>query len=377
MTLPGGILLAVPLTPSVPEDPDRPLTPATLAVVAGRPARVPDAPFSVPVTFASTYHAGGELEYGRYGNPTWEAFEEAVGALEGGSAVAFASGLAAISAVLSLLPEGAVVVAPVSAYSGTTAQLGERTAAGRTAVRAVDVADAAAVAAAIAGPDRAADLVWLESPTNPNLELADITAAAVASTSAGALLVVDNTFATPLLQRPLDLGADLVVHSATKMIAGHSDVVLGVVVTRDEGLRRRLDDHRRLHGAIPGPMETWLALRGLRTLPLRIERAQATARVLAARLAGHPAVQVVRYPGFAAMISVELAGGAGAADALAAGVRLWMHATSLGGVESTLERRRRWPGESTAVSESLVRLSVGIEDVEDLWSDLDRALRAR
>ena len=340
-------------------------------MVAGRPERVADAPFNEPVTFASTYNAGGAMEYGRYGNPTWSAFEDANGALEGGHARAFSSGLAAISAVLSLLPEGAVVVAPESAYTGTRAQLDERVAAGRAKLRLVSVADAAAVAAAARG----ADLVWLESPTNPNLDVADIPAAARACTSSGALLVVDNTFATPILQRPLELGADLVVHSVTKLIAGHSDVVLGVVVTRDEALLGRIDDHRRLHGAIPGPMETWLALRGLRTLALRVERAQANAAVLAERLAGHPAVDLVRYPGVAAMVSIEVAGGADGADAMVERVRLWNHATSLGGVESSLERRRRWPSESPAVSDSLVRLSVGIEDVDDLWADLVQALR--
>ncbi len=346
------------------------LSPATLAVVAGRPARVPDAPFNEPVTFASTYNAGGVLEYGRYGNPTWSAFEEAIGALEGGQARAFASGLAAISAVLSLLPEGAVIVAPDNAYSGTRSQIDERVAAGRATVRLVAVDDSAAVAAATVG----SDMVWLESPTNPNLDVADLDAAARACAAAGALLAVDNTFATPVLQRPLEHGADIVVHSATKLIAGHSDVVLGVVVTRDETLLARIDTHRRLHGAIPGPMEAWLALRGLRTLALRVERAQSNATDLAKRLTADPRVDNVRYPGFGAMVSIEVAGGADAADALAGNVRLWSHATSLGGVESSLERRRRWPSESDAVSDSLVRLSVGIEDVEDLWADLAQAL---
>ena len=175
-TLPGAILLFVP------SQADRPLAPATIAVVAGRPERVPDAPFSEPVTFASTYHAGGPMEYGRYGNPTWTAFEEAIGALEGGQARAFSSGLAAISAVLALLPEGAVVVAPDNAYTGTRSQLDERVAAGRATLRAVPVADTAAVVAASAG----ASLVWLESPTNPNLDVADIAGAAAAARAAGA-----------------------------------------------------------------------------------------------------------------------------------------------------------------------------------------------
>jgi cystathionine gamma-synthase len=346
------------------------LSRATRAVVAGRPPRRPDAPLGPPVTFASTYVAGGTVEYGRYGNPTWSAFEEAVGDLEGGRALAFASGLAAVSAVLALLPEGAVVAAPDNAYSGTWGQLQERGAQGRAKLRAVDIADRDAVAAAVEG----ADLLWLESPTNPRLDVADVPAAAAAIHSAGGLLVVDNTFATPLLRQPLDEGADLVVHSATKLIAGHSDVQLGVVVTRHERVYERLDDHRRLHGAIPGPMEAWLALRGLRTLALRVDRAQASARVLAERLSAHPAVAVVRYPGWGSMVSVELVGGRDAADRLTERVRLWVHATSLGGVESTLERRRRWASESTTVSEALVRMSVGIEDVEDLWADLAAAL---
>jgi cystathionine gamma-synthase len=347
-----------------------PLSLTTRVVHAGRPEPQPDAPFSEPVTFASTYVAGGSVEYGRYGNPTWSALETAVGDLEGGWALAFASGLAAVSAVLSLLPEGATVVAPDNAYTGTLAQLREREDAGRAKVRAVELPQTEAVVTATRG----ADLLWLESPTNPRLDVADIAALVAAGHAAGALVVVDNTFATPIRQRPLALGADLVVHSATKLLSGHSDVQMGVVCGRDEGLRQRLDDHRQLHGAIPGPMEAWLALRGLRTLALRVRQAQASAIVLAERLRSHPAVARVRYPGEGTIVSVELTGGRAAADRLCAGVRLWTHATSLGGVESTLERRRRWASESAGVDESLVRLSVGIEDADELWHDLSAAL---
>jgi cystathionine gamma-synthase len=184
---------------------------------------------------------------------------------------------------------------------------------------------------------------------------------------------VDNTFATPLLQQPLDLGADLVVHSATKYISGHSDVVMGALVTRDDELHDVLKGRRDLLGAIPGPFEAWLALRGLRTLALRVDRAQANAKELVQRLGEHPGVTEVRYPGFGAMVSIVLAD-AGAADRLTHGTSLWVHATSLGGVESTLERRRRWQSEPTTIPEGLVRLSVGIEDVEDLWEDLATAL---
>nr|MCU0266672.1 PLP-dependent transferase [Actinomycetes bacterium] len=169
--------------------------------------------------------------------------------------------------------------------------------------------------------------------------------------------------------------ADVVVHSATKLLAGHSDVLLGVTVVRDPDLQARLAGLRALHGAVPGPMETWLALRGLRTLALRVDRAEATAAELARRLARHPAIARVRYPGSGALLAVEPHGGAAAADRLASAVRLWVHATSLGGVESSLERRRRWAGESQTVPLGLVRMSVGIEDAEDLWDDLDRALR--
>lgn len=352
------------------QTPPDPLALSTRVVSVGRPDRVPDAPLSVPVTFASTYVAGGEVEYGRYGNPTWSALEATVGDLEGGWALAFASGLAAASAVMSLLPEGATAVAPDNAYSGTLSLLRERVEAGRAKVRTVEVSDTAAAVAACDG----ADLVWLESPTNPRLDVADLPALVTAGHANGALVVVDNTFATPVLQRPLEAGADLVVHSGTKLLAGHSDVQLGIVCGRDTGLRNRLDEHRRLHGAIPGPMEAWLALRGLRTLVLRVERGQENARDLAARLAAHPAVSRVRYPGSGTMVSIELTGGREAADRLCATVRLWTHATSLGGVESSLERRRRWDSESPAVSDSLVRMSVGIEDAADLLADLAQAL---
>ena len=203
---------------------------------------------------------------------------------------------------------------------------------------------------------------------------------------------MDNTFATPLGQRPLGLGADVVVHSVTKYLAGHSDVVLGAVVVDDAGLRDRFLAYRTLHGSIAGPWEVWLALRGMRTLALRVERSQATAAELARRLAAHPAVAEVRHPslptdpgharaaalmtGFGSIIGLRPAGGVAAADAVVDALALWVPATSLGGVESSLERRRRFPTESPTVPEDLLRLSVGIEDAEDLWRDLDQALTA-
>ncbi len=202
---------------------------------------------------------------------------------------------------------------------------------------------------------------------------ASVTAAAH---EAGAYVVVDNTFATPLQQRPLEVGADLVIHSATKFIAGHSDVLMGALVTRSDELFTVLKQRRDLVGNAPGPFEAWLALRGLRTLHVRLERAQANAAELVRRLAEHPAVGEVRYPGFGAIISIVLEQGGLAADLVTRSTSLWVHATSLGGVESTFERRRRWKSEPATIPDGLVRLSVGIEDVDDLWADLAGALDA-
>jgi len=352
----------------MPDTPD--LQPATVAVTAGRPERVADNPLNEPITMASTYVAGGDVEYGRYGNPSWAAFEEALGALEGGRCLSFASGLATVATILDLVGQGQTVVAPRHSYNGTIMQLADLEARGRLTARLVDVADTKAVVEACDG----ASLVWLESPTNPALELADIPAITEAAHEAGAYVVVDNTFATPLLQRPLAQGVDLVVHSATKYLSGHSDALLGALVTGDDELYGVLKNRRDLVGAIPGTLEAWLALRGLRTLHLRIERAQANAQSLVTRLEAHPAVGEVRYPGFGAIVSIVLAEGALAADLLTRKTRLWVHATSLGGVESTFERRRRWKTEPATIPDALVRLSVGIEDVEDLWADLERAL---
>lgn len=347
------------------------MRPATRAVHAGRPPHEPDQPFNVPITMASTYVAGGDLEYGRYANPSWTAFEDAVGALEGGRCLSYASGLAAVATILDLVGTGETVVAPRHAYNGTLMQLADLEARGRVCSRLVDITDTSAVVAAC---DDAA-LVWLESPTNPAMEVAEIATIAEAAHRAGARVVVDNTFATPVLQQPLDLGADVVAHSATKYLSGHSDLLMGALVTRDDALYDVLKGRRDLTGAIPGAFEAWLALRGLRTLTLRVERAQENAAELARRLEEHPAVTQVRYPGFGGMISVVLAD-AGTADRLTHGTTLWVHATSLGGVESTFERRRRWKSEPATIPEGLVRLSVGIEDVEDLWEDLVTALPA-
>jgi len=352
-----------------------PLKPATVAIHAGRPPHDPDQPLNTPITMASTYVAGGTKEYGRYTNDAWTSFEEALGALEGGRALAFASGMAAVATVLDLVGPDSVVVAARHSYLGTIGALADLEARSRVKTTLVDIGTTAEVVAAI---DEDTALVWFESPTNPAMEVADIPAIVAAAHAVGARVVIDNTFATPVLQNPLALGADIVVHSATKYIAGHSDLLMGALVVNDAPEGQQLYDvlkgRRDLTGAIPGAFEAWLALRGLRTLPLRVERACANAAELARRLEQHPAIEEVRYPGFGGMLAIVVRGGADPADVLVRATRVWVHATSLGGVESTFERRRRWKGEAQSIPEGLVRLSVGIEDVEDLWNDLRQAL---
>ncbi|MGM0931405.1 MAG: trans-sulfuration enzyme family protein [Actinomycetota bacterium] len=371
------------------------LAPDTVVVSAGRPHRDHDAPVNPPVVLSSTFFgrgdvAQGDRAYGRYSNPTWDPFEETLAELEGAAlpGLVFASGLAAVSAALSLIPPGGVLVMPRHSYQGSLAMAEQMAERGDLQLRTVDIADTAAVTAQLGG----ADMLWLESPTNPMLEIAEVEALASAAHQAGALVVADNTFSTPLGQRPLAAGVDVVVHSVTKYLAGHSDVVLGAVVTSNEELRSKLLVHRSLHGAIAGPFETWLALRGVRTLALRIERSQATAGELARKLQQHPAIEAVRYPGlpedpgharaaaqmdgFGSIIAIQVKGGAAAADKVINALQLWLPATSLGGVESMIERRRRHVNEPESVPENLLRLSVGIENPVDLWADLDQALIA-
>lgn len=347
----------------------------TLLVSAGTPVHEPGAPVNPPVVLSSTYVADGPVTYARGGNPTWQAFEDALGTLEGGQALVHASGMGAISAALALVPPGGTIVAPDTTYNGTVELLRDFEEAGFT-IRRRHATDTAGFVADLDG----ADLVWIESPTNPLMDVMDLTTVLGASRDRGVVSVVDNTLPTPLGCRPLSLGADVVVHSATKYIAGHSDVLLGVTVVPDDArghaLGERLRRHRTLHGAIAGPMEVYLGLRGLRTLSLRFERASANAAELAARLQGHPALERVRYPGSGAMLSIDVAGDAETAERVCAATRVWLHSTSLGGVESQLERRRRQPAEPESVPPNLIRLSVGIEHIEDLWKDLDQALRA-
>jgi cystathionine gamma-synthase len=349
------------------------LRPETAAIAAGRPDRVPGAAMNTAISLNSTFAAGG-IGYGRFGNETWSALEETITALEGGdSTLAFSSGMAAITAVFSLLPHGAPVVASDQGYSGTMAILKKYHEQGRLDVRFVDISNTADVFEALMG----AAFLWIESPTNPGLDIAELPLIIGEAKKRNMGVAVDNTFATPLNQLPLALGADISMHSVTKYFSGHSDVVLGSLTVKDPALHTRLLEARSLLGAIPGPFEAWLALRGIRTFPLRFRAAEKTAQDLVERLKGHPAVTRVRYPGFGAIISFEVATDAAGTEAICDASHLITNATSLGGVETTWERRRRWALESATVPENLIRLSVGCEHVDDLWSDIAGAIESK
>lgn len=364
----------------------KPLSPETTAIISGRPESGPDTAINFPITLSSTFVAGGPVGYGRYGNETWSALESVISELEGGETLAFSSGMAAIATFFSILPVGAVVVASDQGYSGVMTLLHSLHDSGKIEVRFVNIAKTTGVVEALSG----AALLWAESPTNPGLTIADLPVLISEAKLRGCGVGVDNTFATPLLQRPLSMGADVVAHSVTKYLSGHSDIILGSLSTIDSALYSRLSDARKISGAIPGPFESWLALRGLRTFPLRFERAQSNAMAIARRLEDHPKVETVNYPGlesseyherakgfmngYGAVLSFTLFGGAKEADQVCESSHVITNATSLGGIESLWERRRRWQGESTLIPESLIRLSVGCENVEDLWADIAQAL---
>jgi cystathionine gamma-synthase len=358
----------------------------TWAIIGGRGEPATGRPLNVPPVLASNFELGSDRSYSRDdATPTWEAFEQLLGGLESGRAVAFGSGMGAVAAVLDLLPVGSTMVLPDDCYQGVAGLAAAGAAQGRWSVARLAVEDTDGWLEA-AGT---ADLLWLESPSNPRLAVADLPALCAAERKPDALLAVDGTFATPLLQQPLELGADVVVHAATKYLGGHSDLLLGAAVARSDALVRRLRERRELAGATPGALEAYLATRGARTLALRLERGSASAARLAGELGGHPEVEVVRYPGlpdhpthavarrfmrgFGAVVSFDVRGGAERADAVCRSLRVIRHATSLGGVESTIERRAAIPGQ-THLPPGLLRLSVGCEHADDLWADLDRAL---
>ena len=367
----------------------------TLAIHAGGEPDAATGAVTPPIHLATTFRHGpaaerqAGFEYQREGDPTNVRLRAALAAMEGGAAaLTFSSGMAAIDGLLSSLPAGARVVLPRQCYTGLRVLAAEFLPGLGIATDAVDMADLAAVRAACAG---GVDLLWAETPSNPLLEICDIAALAAIARDHGALLACDNTFASPLLQRPLALGADVVMHSTTKYIGGHSDVLGGALAFREAGpLHDRVA--RRLHitGATLAPFSAWLTLRGCRSLPARMAMHCANARAVATFLAAQPQVSAVHYPGlvshpghavaarqmrdFGGMLSVQLRGGREAALAVAGALQLFTNATSLGGCESLVEHRASVEGANPTSPQDLLRLSVGLEHIEDLVTDLATAL---
>ena len=371
---------------------EHPLSAETKLIHAGT-QRLPGSPAAPPLVPASVYASWGEPDppraYGRNGNPSWEALEQALGVIEDAEAVVFASGQAASMALMLALAKGRQqVVLPSDGYYNTRMLADWLRPHGAAPVPA-DLLDLAQVERhLVAGPS----VLWAETPTNPLLRVADLAGLARLASSADAPMVVDNTVATGLLQKPLDLGAVASMCSLTKSASGHSDVLLGAVMTRDHQLAEDLRGWRAVGGGIPGPFESWLVLRGLKTLDLRIARQSENALAVAQHLAGHPRIRSVHYPGtgtgaaalevakrqmprgFGPLLSFEVDGTAADADAVVQASRVILPATSFGGVESAWERRARWASETAP--ESLIRLSAGIEPVEDLIADIDQSLGA-
>jgi cystathionine gamma-synthase len=372
----------------------------TRAVHAGQDPEPSTGAVNVPVYLTSTFAqaAVGEhqgYEYARTGNPTRTALETCLASLEGAAhGLAFASGMAAEDALLRLLPPGAHVVIPHDAYGGTWRLVARVHEPAGLAFDVADLSDDEALAAA--WRDETA-MVWIETPTNPLLSIVDIAAVAGFAHDRGAMCVVDNTFATPYLQQPLSLGADVVVHSTTKYLGGHSDVVGGFVATNDTDLAARLAFLQNAAGAVPGPLDCFLVLRGAKTLGVRMDRHCQSAWAVAELLAAHPAVDRVLYPGlddhpghavaakqmsdYGGMVSFTLAGGEAAALRVAGSTRVFTLAESLGAVESLIEHPARMThlsvaGSLLAVDPSLLRLSVGLETADDLVADLAAALDA-
>ncbi len=369
----------------------------TIAVHAGRQTDSATGAVTPPIHPSTTFEraADGSYPHGyvytRSNNPNRAALETALAQLEGGaSGLAFASGLAAASAVLMTLSQGDHIIIPEEMYHGARHLIEHIVRRWGVTHTAVDLTSPDRLRRAITPSTR---LVWVETPSNPRLLITDIAAAAEAAHEVGALCVVDNTWATPLLQRPLGLGADIVLHSATKYLGGHSDLLSGALVLarpEHDPVTASLREAQNLAGAVPSPFDCWLLLRSLSTLPLRVRAQSESAAVLAGRLQVHPAVERVHYPGladhpgaevaarqmrgFGGMLSFEVRGGAEAAMRLASALQLITQATSLGGVESLIEHRASVEGPGTRTPQGLLRLSTGLEHVEDLWADLQQAL---
>lgn len=356
---------------------------------------------AIPIYQASTYHhvggQPGEYDYARSGNPSRRQVEDAIALLEGGvRGFAYATGMAAIGSALALLKSGDHLIAPSDLYGGSWRYLSTVLPEQGISTSFVDITDLAAIEAAVTPATRA---IFLETPSNPLFNITDIRAVAKLARERGLLTLLDNTFMTPLLQRPLELGVDVVIHSATKFLGGHSDLMAGLVTTADPQLAKRLKHFQNAFGAVLAPFDSFLLARGIKTLKLRLEAAQRSAQELAERLQDHPAVARVWYPGLAdfpgrelhfsqatgagAVLSFELKDQARVAPLLQQ-IRLPIIAPSLGGVETILTHcwsmsHAAIPAETKlhlGIRESLLRISVGIEDVEDLWEDLAAALKS-
>jgi cystathionine gamma-synthase len=362
-------------------------------------ARAPDAATGAvaqPIYLSTTFERSADggyprgYRYSREGNPNRSELEACVASLEGGAgALAFSSGLAVSMALLELLDRGEQLIAPLEGYYGTLRQFREHARRRGVEVVFVDFTDAGKVEAAVTPATR---MIWAETPANPLLSITDLARLGRIARACGARLVCDNTFATPVCQRPFDFGVDLVVHSGTKFFGGHTDVLSGLLVVRDDdALLERLCDWQRTAGAGLAPFDCWLLRRSIVTLALRVRAQCSGALQVAQFLAAHPRVERVYYPGlerhpghalaaaqmpggFGAVLSVCIAGDSATAMAVAARTRLFTRATSLGGVESLIEHRASIEGPGTTVAGNLLRLSVGIEEPEDLIADLDQAL---
>jgi cystathionine gamma-synthase len=369
----------------------------TLAVHAGHDVDPSTAAVTPPIHLSTTfardpdgsYRAG--FLYSRYTNPNRVALERCLTELEGGAAAAaFASGSAATMTLLQALGPGSHVVVPDDAYFGTIKLARDVLGPWGLELSIVDMTDLERVRAAMRRNTR---LVWVETPSNPLLRVVDIAAVAAIAHEGGALCAVDNTWGTPVLQRPLELGADVAMHATTKYLGGHSDVLGGALVFREIGdLHQRITAIQMTGGAVPSPFECWLTLRGVRTLPIRVRAQSESARSLATFLANHPCVEAVHYPGlashpaheiarkqmseFGGMLSVQAGNDRAQSLAIAGRLRLFTQATSLGGTESLVEHRASVEGAGTRAPENLLRVSVGLEHVEDLKADFDQALRA-
>lgn len=367
----------------------------TNAVHAGGGVEPITGALTPPIHLTTTFERDPDGEYSRgylytrHGNPNREALERSLSALEGAAAtVTFSSGMAAASSLLTALAPGDHVILPDDCYYHIRSVAQEIFAGWGLEISVVDISDLAAVKAALRPNTR---LLWLETPSNPRLKIADLAAAAALAKEQGAWTVCDNTWATSVWQRPLELGIDVSLHSTSKYIAGHSDVLGGALAFAREGrLYEKLRHIQKLIGSVPSPFDCWLTLRGIQTLAVRVRAQTETAGKLAAWLADHPKVEQVHYPGlashpghelaagqmkgFGAMMSFQIKGGREAAFGVTAGVELAVRATSLGGTHTLIEHRASLEGEDSPTPDNLLRMSVGLENVDDLMADLDRAL---